>query len=340
MSDFAERLLEICAVDGTSGDEGAVRDYILSHIKADEVSVDNLGNILVFRKGAKTPKNRIMFAAHMDEVGFMVTDITDDGFVRFGAVGGIDARVVLGRGLRFKNGTRGVAGIKAVHQQSDEERKKAADFADMYIDIGADSREEAEKLVSRGDCAVFDSDAFTFGNGFVKSKAIDDRAGCLIMMDMINGRPEYDAWYAFTVQEEIGTRGAKAAAFTIAPDIAVVLETTTACDIAGVAGEKRVCELGEGCVVSFMDRATIYDRELYSLARDTADRLGIANQTKTLIAGGNDSGAIHVSRSGVRTCALSVPTRYLHSPSCVAKLCDIEATAKLASAVLGEFAQL
>ncbi len=337
---MTDRLLEICALDGTSGDEGAVRNYIISHIAADEVRTDNLGNLLVFKKGRKTPKNRIMLAAHMDEVGFMATDITEEGFLRFGAVGGVDPRVVLGRALRFKNGTVGVVGTKAVHQQSAEERKKAPDFSEMLIDIGASDRKEAEALVQRGDCAVFDSDAFRFGDGFVKSKAIDDRAGCLIMMDMINGEPEYDAWYAFTVQEEIGTRGAKAAAFTVAPDIAIVLETTTACDIAGTSGDKRVCELAKGCVVSFMDRATIYDRELYSLARKTADELGIPNQTKTLIAGGNDSGAIHVSGGGVRTCAFSVPTRYLHSPGCVIKESDLEATAKLAAAALGVFAEL
>ena len=335
-----ERLLEICALDGTSGDEGAVRDYISSRIHPDDMFTDNLGNLIVFKRGRKTAKHKIMFAAHMDEVGFMVTDVTDGGFLRFGAVGGIDPRILLGRGVRFKNGTLGVIGTKAVHQQSPDERKKAPDFADMLIDIGASGREEAERLVARGDCAVFDSDAFCFGDGFVKSKAIDDRAGCLIMMDMINGDPEYDAWYAFTVQEEIGTRGAKAAAFTVAPDIAVVLETTTACDIAGSSGDKRVCELGKGCVVSFMDRATIYDRELYKLARGTADSLGIPNQTKTLIAGGNDSGAIHVSRGGVRTCALSVPTRYLHSPACVINERDLEATKKLAEAVLTSFAEL
>ena len=335
-----KRLLEICALDGTSGDESAVRGYIISHINADEVTVDNLGNVLVFKKGRKTPNKKIMFAAHMDEVGFMVTDITEDGFLRFGAVGGIDPRVVLGRALRFRNGTKGVVGTKAVHQQSADERKKAPDFDDMLIDIGVGSYEDAEKMVHRGDCAVFDSDSFYFGDGYVKSKAIDDRAGCIIMMDMINSGPEYDAWYAFTVQEEVGTRGAKAAAYTIAPDIAVVLETTTACDIAGTSGGKRVCELGKGCVVSFMDRATIYDRSLYELARRTADKNDIANQTKTLIAGGNDSGAIHVSRGGVRTCALSVPCRYLHSPACVIKESDYIATAELASAVLKSFAEL
>ncbi len=337
---MTDRLLEICALDGASGDESLVREYIMSRVSADKIITDNLGNLLVFKKGKKTPRNKIMLAAHMDEVGFMATDITGEGFIRFGAVGGIDPRVVLGRSLRFKNGVRGVVGTKAVHQQTAEERKKAPDFGDMLIDVGAASKEDALKLVSPGGCAVFDTDAFRFGDGFVKGKAIDDRAGCLIMMDMINGEPEYDAWYAFTVQEEIGTRGAKAASFTIAPDIAIVLETTTACDIAGAAGDKRVCELGKGCVVSFMDRSTIYDRELYQLARSTADKLSIPNQTKTLIAGGNDSGAIHVSRGGVRTCALSVPCRYLHSPSCVIRESDLEATAKLAEAALNAFAEL
>lgn len=335
-----DRLLELCALDGTSGDEGAVRGYIMSHITADEVTTDALGNLIVFKKGRKTPKHRIMFAAHMDEVGLMVTDITEDGLLRFGAVGGIDPRVLPGRAFRFGNGTRGVVGTKAVHQQTAEERKKAPDTGDLFLDIGASSAEEAARLVSRGDCAVFDTDAFRFGDGFIKAKAIDDRAGCLILMDMINGEPEYDAWYVFTVQEEIGTRGAQAAAFTVAPDIAVVLEATTACDIPGSSGDKRVCRLGEGCVVSYMDRATIYDRELYRLARSTADSLSIPNQTKTLIAGGNDSGAIHVSRGGVRTCALSVPCRYLHSPACVIKESDLEATARLANAVLGAFAEL
>lgn len=335
-----ERLFEICSLDGTSGDEYNVREYIKSNIKADEIIEDNLGNLLVFKRGKKTPAKKIMFAAHMDEVGFMVTDITEEGFLRFGAVGGIDPRVVIGRAVRFKNGTSGVIGTKAVHQQSPEERKKAPDFNDMLIDIGAALRQTAEKLIQLGDCAVFDTDCFCFGDGFIKSKAIDDRAGCLIMMDMINGDPEYDAWYAFTVQEEVGTRGAKAAAFTIAPDYAIVLETTTACDIAGVSGEKRVCRLGQGCVVSFMDKSTIYDRELYSIARKIANEHGIQNQTKTLIAGGNDSGAIHVSREGVRTCALSVPCRYLHSPSCVICEKDYYAVKQLASLLLKEIQQL
>lgn len=328
-----EELKEICTLDGTSGDEGAVRDYILSHITTDKVELDNLGNIIVFKKGRSAPKNKVLLVAHMDEVGFMITDITDDGFLRFDAVGGVDPRVVLGRAVRLKNGTLGVIGTKATHQQTAEQRKKAPDFADMYIDVGALSRGAAQKLAARGDTACFDTDFFTFGDGFIKGKALDDRAGCLIMIDMINSDLEYDTWFAFTVQEEVGTRGAAAAAFTVNPDIAIVLETTTACDIAGVSGDKRVCSLGGGAVISYMDRRTMYDRELYRLAFDTAQRLSIPAQTKTVVAGGNDSGAIHVSRGGVRTCALSVPCRYLHSPSCVIKESDYTSTKQLAFAM-------
>lgn len=333
-------LKELCLLNGASGDEARVREYIQSRINADEVTVDNLGNLIVFKKGRKTPKNKIMLAAHMDEVGFMITDISEDGFLSFGAVGGINSAVAIGRALRLESGALGVIGTKALHQQSKEERGNMPGFDEMYLDIGASSREEAEKLAPRGSCAYFDTDFFEFGDGFIKGKAIDDRAGCLAMMDMINGEPEYDAWYAFTVQEEIGTRGAKAAAFTIAPDIAIVLETTTACDIAGVSGGKKVCELGKGAVVSYMDRSTVYDRTLYNLAFETANANGIPVQTKTLIAGGNDSGAIHVSRGGVRTCAVSVPCRYLHSPSCVIKESDYNAVKALAEKMLSAVADL
>ena len=329
-----EKLKEICLLNGSSGDESRVRDYIICHIAADEYSIDNLGNLIVFKKGKKRSPKKIMFAAHMDEVGFMITDITAEGFLRFGAVGGIDPRVVIGRGVKLESGVLGVVGTKAVHQQSADERKKAPDFEELYIDIGAKDRTEAERFAARGMYAYFDSEFGAFGDGFVKGKAIDDRAGCMIMIDMINGEPEYDAWYVFTTQEEIGTRGAKAASFSVKPDIAFVLETTTACDIAGVGGD------GKGCVVSYMDRGTIYDKELYRLAFAKAEENGIPVQTKTLIAGGNDSGAIHVSAGGIRTCALSVPTRYLHSPSCTAKLSDIEAVGRLARIMLSAAAEL
>ncbi len=335
-----ERLRTLCQLNGSSGDEARVSEYIMNNITPDEMHTDNLGNIIVFKKGKKTPVKKIMFAAHIDEVGFMITDITSEGFLRFGAVGGINPEVVIGRAVCLESGAMGVIGTKAIHHQSADERKKFPAIDNLYIDIGASSAEEAEKLAPRGSYAYFNSDFFEFGDGYVKGKAIDDRAGCLIMMDMINGTPEYDAWYVFTVQEEIGTRGAKAAVNSVNPDIAIVLETTTSCDIAGVSGAKKVCELGKGAVVSYMDRSTIYDRKLYKLAFDIAEQNGIPVQTKTVIAGGNDSGAIHVGSGGVRTCAISVPCRYLHSPSCVIKKSDYEAVKALAEKMLSAVAEL
>lgn len=335
-----EKLRELCLLNGSSGDEARVSEYIMNNIHPDEMYTDNLGNIIAFKKGKKTPTKKIMFAAHMDEVGFMITDITSDGFLRFGAVGGINPEVVIGRTVCLESGAKGVIGTKAIHQQSADERKKFPDIDSLFIDIGASTAAEAEKYAQRGSYAYFASDFFEFGDGYIKGKAIDDRAGCLIMMDMINGNPEYDAWYVFTVQEEIGTRGAKAAVNSVNPDIAIVLETTTACDIAGVSGAKKVCELGKGAVVSYMDRSTIYDRKLYQLAFETAKQNGIPVQTKTVIAGGNDSGAIHVGSGGVRTCAISVPCRYLHSPSCVIKKSDYEAVKALAEKMFPAVAEL
>ncbi|MFI3226909.1 MAG: M42 family metallopeptidase [Clostridia bacterium] len=320
----------LCNISGTSGNEEKVCKFIKKEIKdyVDELKVDTMGNLIAFKKGEKTPKNRVMICAHMDEVGFIVKDITEDGMIKFGFCGGIDTKVVLGRRVKFGK-VCGVVGIKAVHLTTADERKKAPASSTLYIDIGANSKKEAENLVSLGDYGTFDSLSYEFGDGFYKAKALDDRYGCALMIEMIKTELEYDTYFSFNVQEEVGLRGAMVSAYDIKPDIAVVLETTTAADISDVKGQMKVCCLGEGVVISYMDRATIYDEELYNKATALADAHGIKWQTKSLIAGGNDSGTIHKSRAGVKTVALSVPTRYLHSPACVAKISDMEETYKM-----------
>lgn len=332
---------ELSALNGTSGDEKDVAAYILGRLPGDcTAETDNLGNLIVTKKGAKTPGKKLMVAAHMDEVGFIVTYINDDGMLKFAPVGGIIPAVVFGRQVRFRNGTTGVIAAKPLHLLSGDEKDKQPKISDLYIDIGAESREEAEKLVQQGDCAYFVSEFFRFGDGFLKGKALDDRVGCAIMLKMLSEPLPCDCTFVFTVQEEIGTRGATAAAYSVKPDMALVLETTTACDIAGVEGEKKVCELSKGAVVSYMDRSTIYDRELYKLAFDTARELDIPCQTKTVVAGGNDSGAIHKAAGGIRTAAISLPCRYLHSPACVINLKDLDASARLAAAMLEKMGEL
>ena len=322
-----ELLKELCMINGVSGDESAVRESIIEKIKDYcDYRVDNLGNLICFCKGRKTSGKKVMIAAHMDEVGFIVMYIRSDGTLSFGEVGWIDPSVVIGRQVSVgKNHISGIVGSTAVHNLSKEQRESAPEMDSLYIDIGADSAEEAEKYVSLGDCVYFDSEFIEMGSR-IKSKAIDDRAGCAVMIRLIQEKPEYDTYFVFNVQEEIGLRGSRVSAFSVEPDFAIVLEATTASDIDGVNGGERVCSLGKGPVVGFMDRSTVYDREMYRLAFDTASELNIPCQTKTRIAGGNDSGAIHLTKCGVRTLAVSVPCRYLHSPSCVIEQQDFENT--------------
>ncbi len=332
--ELIKRLEELCVLDGISGDEGAVRDYIIKAVEGKcEYSIDPLGSVIAFKKGRQTPKHKLLFSAHMDEVGLIVTHICSDGSLKFAEVGGIDPRVLFGKRVYVgKDKHLGVIAGIAIHNLTDKQLEKAADHSDLCIDIGVDSREEAMKLVKPGDSVVFDSEFLRFGEGRIKSKAIDDRAGCAMMIEMINSELEYDTYFTFVVQEEVGLRGATAAAYTVDPDYAIVLESTTAADIPSSTEEKRVCEVGKGPVVSYMDRHTIYDKELYDLAFSTAEELGIPCQTKTVVAGGNDAGAIHVSRGGVRTAAVSLPCRYLHSPASVIAAEDMTNAYKLVTA--------
>ena len=337
MEQLKELVKKLAALYGTSGDEEAVRAAIIERLPSDvSYKVDNLGSLIVEKKGASTPGKKLMFAAHMDEVGFIVTYINEDGTLCFAPVGGISPAVVFGRQLTFKNGVHGAVAGKPLHMLKAEEEDAQPKLSELCIDIGADKGEEAEKLVSIGDCAYFTGEQFDFGEGFMAGKALDDRVGCAVMLELLHKELPYDCTFVFTVQEEIGLRGAAAAAYSVNPDIAVVLEATTACDISGVEGEKKVCALGDGPVVSYMDRHTIYDKELYKLAFDTAKELDIKCQTKSVVAGGNDGGSIHKTAGGVRTIALSLPCRYLHSPSCVIKDSDLNAAAKLAEALIGK----
>lgn len=340
--DFFKLLEELCNIDGISGDEKNVRDYIIRKIDGKcDYKIDRLGNLIAFKKGKSTPKNKVMISAHTDEVGMIVTSIKDDGTLTLNSVGGVDAGVVMGRRVRVgKKKLCGVIGSKAVHNLNDDEKNKIPDFDALYADIGAINREEAEKFVTAGDCVYFDTEFFETESGYVCGKAIDDRFGCAVMIKLIESVPEYDCTFTFVVQEEVGLRGSRTAAYAVDPDFAIVLEATTAADIPLASGEKRCCILGKGAVVSYMDRSTIYDRELFELSKTIAAQNNINWQTKTMVAGGNDSGAIHISRGGVRTIAISAPCRYLHSPSDMAKKSDMLDCMKLAEKMLGKMCEL
>ena len=335
-----ETLKTLCEMNGTSGREEKIREYILKRIGDKcETGVDPLGNVIAFKKGKKRAKNKVMLSAHMDEVGFIVTYITDEGYLRFDSVGGIDEKVIAGRAVTVGDKEiPGVIGVKAIHLTDKADSGKVPAVSKMYIDIGAKDKAQAEEYVSVGDSAYFISDFERFGESKIKSKALDDRFGCAVMLDMIDKETEYDAYFCFLVQEEVGLRGASAAAYTVAPDYAIVLEATTASDVAGVRKEDSVCRLSKGAVVSFMDRSTVYNRALFKRAFELAKEKDIPCQTKTTVAGGNDAGAIHKSGAGVYTLTVSLPCRYIHSATSVADINDMESCKKMAYALLSEFA--
>lgn len=334
-----ETIKKLSLLDGVSGRENAVRDYIINEVSAyaDSIETDPLGNLIVFKKGKNTPKNKVMLDAHMDEVGLMITYINSDGTLEFDRVGGIDKRVMLGKPVTVgENKIQGVIGVKATHMVPAAEKLTMP--STMYIDIGADSKEEAEKVVSLGDYVCFNSEFVEFGDGLIKGKALDDRAGCAILIDMIKSELPYDMYFNFAAGEEVGFGIAQTAFYKVQPDYAIVVETTTAADLADVPENKKVCSLGNGGVISFMDRRTIYPKELFDRAFELAEKHGIKAQVKSLVAGGNNAGVIHKTAGGIKTITVSLPCRYLHSPSCVLKKEDIEESAKLIRVLAEEFA--
>ncbi len=333
---------KFCNISGVSGFEQDVRNEIINQIeKYVTYSIDNLGNIIAFKKGREIPKNKIMISAHMDEVGMIIRYIRDDGLICVNFVGGIDPNVVVGRSVIVgENKITGVIGTKAIHMVKSEEKLKGIDIDSIYVDIGATSKKDAEKYISIGEQISFKSEYKEYGDGFIRSKALDDRFGCSVMIEMIKKDLEYDSYFTFVVQEEVGLRGAKVAAYSVGPDIAIVLESTTACDFSGVPEDKKVCILGDGPVISFMDNSTIYNKDLYNIAFNLAKENNIKCQTKTMVAGGNDSGAIHISKSGVKTLSISIPCRYLHTANTVAKKEDILNSLALAEKVFVKFANI
>lgn len=320
-------LKQLCALSGVSSWEDEVRDFIRTQAQpwADSIHTDPIGNLIVFKKGAKSTGNQLLLSAHMDEVGLMVKRIEEDGSLRFDTVGGIDRRVLLGKRV-FVGADRipAVVGSKPIHLTSREERKQLPKLDQLYLDIGAKDRAEAEQLVSLGDVAAFAPEWVEFGDGMLKAKAIDDRVGCAVLLKLLEEDLPMDVVFVFTAQEEVGTRGAFGAAFSVAPETALVLETTTAADLPGVEGHRRVCAPGRGPVISYMDGGTIYDRGLFEDLRRLAEDNGIPWQTKEYIAGGNDARTIQRSRAGVRVAALSAAVRYLHAPASVGSLADFE----------------
>ncbi len=329
-------LKRITEAAGVAGDEYEVRAVIREELAGYplKTKTDMLGNLIVSQNEGK-PGPRIMLAAHMDEIGLMIVQIDNTGLLYFKAVGGIDPRVLVAKVVRVgKKKLPGVIGAKAIHLQRPEERLVPIPLESLYIDIGAKNKEDAEKVVSIGDYAVFDTEYETFGDGFAKGKSFDDRVGCAVLAEVLKETYHAPVYGVFTVSEEIGLRGAGVAAYAIDPQVAISLEGTTAHDVTDVEDHLVSTRCGAGPSLTFMDNSVISDRKLIQLAAKTAETLGIPYQYKNTATGGNDSGKINQTRAGVPTIEIAVPTRYCHSPISVIHLEDYNNTIQLVKALI------
>ena len=328
---------------GVSGEEDEVRQIVIPAIKdcVDHLEVDSMGNVIALQKGSEHPECTVMIAAHMDEIGLIVTAVDSGGLIQFASVGGIDARVL--PGLRVRVGREKTAGVvlwKPIHFGSD---MKAAALSSLRIDVGAEGKSAARP----GQRIAFDSRYAALSEKVVRGKAFDDRVGCSILIDLLQQGPyPVTVAAAFTVQEEIGLRGAQIAARRLRPDAAIVLEGTPAADVpnpnlepdAGDLPANPATRLGGGAVLTLMDSSMISDPRVLDFLRAAAEADGIPYQYKTVRGGGTDGGAIHTAQSGIPTMVLSVPCRYVHSPAALLNLDDYAAVLGLSQSVLARLA--
>lgn len=324
-------LKKLTDILGVSGNEKEIRNFIISEIKehVDNVKIDIMGNIIAYKKGRNNDIN-IAIAAHMDEVGLIAKGIDDSGLIKFAAIGGIDARILVSKQVKIgENKVNGVIGAKAVHMQKPNERKEALSIDDLYIDIGCKNREEVEKIIHIGDYIGFCSDYVEFGKNRVKAKALDDRVGCALLIELLKSDVPINITGVFTVQEEVGLRGAEVAANQVESDLAIILEGTTCSDIIKVEPHLQVTELEKGPAISIMDRTSIYNRKFVDMLVETAKESEIPWQYRRSTFGGNDAGKFHTAKAGMPCVSIAVPCRYIHSPISVMSKDDYNNCKKL-----------
>jgi len=344
MAELREILEKLSNEIGPSGHEKAVRGAIKAEIEGlvDRIEVDALGNLIAFKAGTgPEPRLKVMVSAHMDEIGFMVLQVEKGGMLRFGAVGGLNARMLIAkRVLIGDDRLPGVIGMAPPHLTSAEQRERVFDVDDLFIDVGAENDKGAESKVKVGDYGTFATRFAVLSADpawpTVRGKAFDDRAGCTALIGLLAERYPVDLYAVFTVQEEVGLRGARVAAYRIEPDAAVALEGTVCDDTPKAPDEdvSPVTRLGAGPAITLMDRSMITHPGMLRLLRATAESGQIAVQYKQPALGGTDSGAIHMSRGGVPSITVAVPCRYIHSPASILNLNDLANTVKLLGAAL------
>ena len=338
---LVEVLEKLSNTNGVTGREDDVRKLMEKYLKpyVDEVREDKLGNLIAFKKGKKDAPT-VMIAAHMDEVGLMIKNIKKKGFLQFTKIGGIDDRILLAQNVIVhtdKGPLTGVIGSKPVHIQTEAEKKKVIEADKLFIDIGAKDKEEAEKMgVQVGDVVSFDTKFVKLGKDVVLGKAFDDRVGCAVMIETMKRLSKVDCnvFAVGTVQEEVGLRGATIAAFQIEPDLGIALDATVAGDTPGVGEGEAPANMGEGPVLTVADAGLIAHPKVLRLLIDSAKQNKITYQLETGIRGATDAARISLSRDGVPSGVISVPTRYIHSPASIMNLDDVEKAVQLAVATV------
>lgn len=331
-------LKELLKTNSPSGCEDEMRSLVLEKVKGMEHFVDTMGNVIVHKKGSG---KRVLISAHMDEVGFIISKITESGALKFKTVGGIETTVLAGKKVTIgKDNIPGVTGVKAIHLQSGSERDGKLSVSDMIIDIGAKDKASAERLVKVGDYGTFKSECVEFGDNKLKCKGLDDKVGCAALLELLEMDTKLDLYAAFTTQEEVGCRGSIIAANFVKPEIAIVFEGTTCSDVFPTPDEKTVTGLGKGCALTAMDRAAVADREMFELAKHVAEKNNIPYQVKRTTMGGTDAGSIQRSGAGVKTIVISTPCRYIHSPVCVMDKNDFRAQVDLGKAMLRKLEEI
>lgn len=337
-----ELLKKLTDASGISGFEDGIRNVIISEIKdhVDEIEVDNMGNMIATRKGKESGK-KVMLAAHMDEIGLMVRYIDKNGFIKFSKIGGINDQMLLNQEVTVKTSKGdviGVIGSKPPHRMKSSEMKKVISYEDMFIDIGAADKEEAEKMVAIGDPILINQDFAELGKSLVKAKALDNRVGCAVLVEVMK-QLESDAtvYGVATVQEEVGLKGAKTSAFKVNPDLAIVLDVTISGDHPGIKEEEAPAKAGKGPVIVLADasgRGIITNLKVKELLTSTADEEKIPYQLEVSEGGTTDASVIHLTREGIPTGVISPAARYIHTPVSVVNVEDVENAVKLIVAVL------
>lgn len=316
-----ELLNKLTQVNGVSGNERAVSEIIKNEVESfcDEIYTDAMGNLIAHKKGNG---KRLMFAAHADEIGIIITHIDKNGFARFKNLGGVYVKQLVGRRVSFEDGTIGVIGCE------EENYGKKPSYESLYIDTGS-------RTVKIGDTAAFVGGFYTDGKTVV-SKALDNRTGCYMLIKAMREikNNKNDLYFVFTSQEEVGLRGARTAAFSIEPDYAVAVDVTDT----GDTPEAPVMEvsLGKGAAIKIMDRSILCDADVRVKMLETAKKHGIPYQLEIMNVGGTDAGAIHLTRAGIKTGGISLPVRYVHTPSEMADISDIKACTELITALASE----